>query len=346
MEINPGARKSAALVLINPKAGMKANVATNTAGRPEVEAALRHAGVAYRVLEPASAEESTRMARDAARDGVSLVIAAGGDGTVQTVAFALLGSQTAMGIMPLGSFNNVSRSLDIPRDLAAAAAIVAEGATTWINVGKVGEQRFLESAGIGFDAAIMPHSNALGEGNLRSASAALKVMFTFRRGSVYLTLDGQRMRARAFMVVVANAPYSLAGLSIAPTAKMDDHLFDIVVYERFRRIELIVSLVGLLFHRPFPMNKVRIYRAHRVLVAGRRAWPIQADSHLCGTTPATIELDEHLLRVVHGPYAAVANGGGAGKWWEPAGVATEALGGRAGRDKQNVQLASDIRDAS
>lgn len=317
-QLGAGGHVRQALVLINPTAGKKAGLPTNLGGRPEVEAALTNAGIAFETLEPESTEDMARQAKAAAERGVPLVIAAGGDGTVQHVAFALMGSETALGIMPLGSFNNVARSLGIPRDLAAAGAILREGATARIDVGLVGNQHFLEAAGIGLDAAVMPHSNALGDGRLSALRAVLNALVTFRKGRLTITVDGRRRVVHAFMVTVANAPYALAGLQIAPEARMDDQKLDVVVYQQYRRAGLFLGLIGMLLGRRVPAQQRRTFQGRRFVLRGRRPWPVQADAHLCGNTPVTVELAVQSLRVVHGSEAALMRPRGDGIVWEAA----------------------------
>ena len=114
-------------VLVNPNSGEKAGIPTNTTAEEEVRIAVEHhfPGLGEDIIITESEEEAIAATRDAVADGYDVVIAAGGDGTVGTVACELLGKETALGILPLGSVMNVARMLDIPRDLERAAEIIA-----------------------------------------------------------------------------------------------------------------------------------------------------------------------------------------------------------------------------
>jgi diacylglycerol kinase (ATP) len=97
-----------------------------------------------------------------------LVIAAGGDGTVNEVARSLAKTRTALGLMPLGSVMNVARTLWVPRDLAGAAYTIAEGKVLAMDMGRVGDRFFLEAAGAGLDAGLLATLNDLGRVHILS----------------------------------------------------------------------------------------------------------------------------------------------------------------------------------
>lgn len=160
-------------LLFNPDAGVKAGVSTTRGTTPE---ALRDLMARYRLgdelIVTASADEASAAARDAVQQGYDLVIAAGGDGTVATVASELLDSETALGILPLGSVMNVARMLDLPRELDAAAAIIASGTTRMIDVGEANGQLFFEGGSVGLNAAIFREFQYLDAGRYRSLFTA------------------------------------------------------------------------------------------------------------------------------------------------------------------------------
>src|SRR5947209_9369175 len=103
--------------------------------------------VQYKTLE----DPGERLATRAADEHAELVIAAGGDGTIHAVASGLIKRETTLGIIPMGTMNNLAHSLGIPHDVEKACAIIIEGETRAIDVGNVNEQVFLEVAGIGLE---------------------------------------------------------------------------------------------------------------------------------------------------------------------------------------------------
>src|SRR5947207_13174739 len=152
-----------ALAIVNPAAG-------GGTARADVEAVLellherfeRIDVVETRLDRPTAAELGTR----AVAERYDAAIAAGGDGTAGGVARALVGSRVTLGILPFGTFMNIARALDIPRDdPRAAAEIIARGRTRPIDVGEVGGRMFFEAAGIGLDADMFIAGRALQRGD-------------------------------------------------------------------------------------------------------------------------------------------------------------------------------------
>jgi diacylglycerol kinase family enzyme len=113
-----------AALIYNPNAGEKLGLTTNPADPGSARAALDRARVPYDAWETAGPGDATRLAREAVQEGRQLVIAAGGDGTVNEVAQGLVGSDVTLGVMPLGSVMNVVRTLRVPRDLDGAARVI------------------------------------------------------------------------------------------------------------------------------------------------------------------------------------------------------------------------------
>ncbi len=137
------------LVIWNPNAGGTGDVDDT---RTAIRAALDAHGVPAELFESASEDDASRRVDQALADGVERIVAAGGDGTVRSIAFRLLGRETALGILPMGTAMYVARSLGIPLELEKAAAILASGSVRRVDVGYVGEQPFLEVATIGLAA--------------------------------------------------------------------------------------------------------------------------------------------------------------------------------------------------
>src|SRR5207302_1697358 len=127
-------------LIVNPRAGHKLGMPTNAATLPTLEAALAAAGLRFNVEMTHSPGHATLLASEAVRDGCKLVIAAGGDGTVSEAGAGLVHTETALGIMPLGSIMNMARTLCIPRDLRGAARTIAEGQVLAMDGGSVDDK--------------------------------------------------------------------------------------------------------------------------------------------------------------------------------------------------------------
>ena len=299
-------------MIVNPTSGKKAGIiTTNAAGVPEVRAVLEANGIEADIVETEYPAHATELAREAAREGYDIVIACGGDGTVGETARGLIGNKkTALGILPIGSANNVARMMNVPFDLAEAGKLLRSGKIINADVGRCNGEYFLETAGIGLDAALFPILNKVDKGDYVRLWDALKTLFRFRPRSVTLVVDKRAIRMKALVVLVANGPYWGYSVPLAPDAKVDDHKFDVIVFRNFSKTDFLRHILASLIHRDFqpdlnparnhPKLRTFVARRIRVYVSNRRPWPVHADALPRGTTPAVIDVVPGALRVIAG----------------------------------------------
>ena len=287
-------------VLVNPNSGTKGGLPTNRAASDDVRAAIASVlpDLGNDFIITASEEEAIAAAREAAMLGYDAVIAAGGDGTIGTVACQLLNTKTALGILPLGSVMNVARMLGIPRDLHEAAAIVAAGHVQTIDVGEANGQLFFEGGSVGLHAAVFGKAQEADAGRYHALLAALWVLLRYRPPRMILHLDDRVLTTRALAVAVANGPYSGLGFTVAPFADIDDGKLDVVVFSRFSRTELIRHFASIAFGRRRFTAKTATYRSARVRLEGVHPLPCRADAHDLGVTPVEYVVRPGALRVI------------------------------------------------
>lgn len=257
------------------------------------------------IIAPAQLPERMRSAK---LEGYDTIVAAGGDGTVRSVAQALIGSELRLGIIPVGTANNIARSLQIPFDTPSALGVIAAGVDRQVDVGRVGKEYFLEGAGVGLFADAI---QAIGGSELRPNQIVriLRLLgplwWNPRVSSLKLTLDGAEQSEQALMVAIANTAYLGEGIPIAPQARLSDGLFDIVIVGEMTRWELVrfarAALRGT--HLALPQVRrtqaqtVEIRRVHPQL----RSLPVHADDHIAAQTPARFAILPAALRVLAPP---------------------------------------------
>ena len=289
-------------MLVNPSSGAKGGIPTNTGAEDEVRAVMeRHfPDLREDVVVTESEEEAIAATRDAVAQGYDMVVAAGGDGTVGAVACELLGKETALGILPLGSVMNVARMLGIPRDLEGAAAIIAAGEVRAIDVAEAKGQIFFEGGSVGLNAAVFREAQQADSdsGRFQALWAALRVLLRYRPPRMILHLDDRVLTTRALAVAVANGPYAGLGFTVAPAAAIDDGKFDVVIFSRFSRTELIHHFVAIAFGRRRYSAKTATYRSARVRIEGVHPLPCRADAHDLGSTPVEYVIRPSALRVI------------------------------------------------
>jgi diacylglycerol kinase (ATP) len=286
------------LVVWNPTAGSKAGLPTNGVTEDELRATMRAAGLGDDLFVGETEDAARRRIRAAVDSGVEMIVAAGGDGTAGLVAEAIVGTPAALGILPLGSAMNIARSLGIPREISAAADILVTGEIATVDVGRASDGLFFEMASVGINAAVLGEAHKLAEGSYRSILGLLRAIIVYRPATMTIELDDETVRTGALMIVIANTPFTGAGLTLAPDARMDDGLFDVAVYRHFSRWELIRHGLSIIAGRRSYSPKVRTYRSATVRIDSRRPLPARADARDLGTTPLELKIVPRALRVI------------------------------------------------
>lgn len=269
-------------LILNPAA--KSFVA-GTHSPEAILAALHVVGITPQVAFTTPEINARQLASQAVDRGATLVIAAGGDGTIEEVAMALIHRPATLGILPLGTMNNLARALGIPLDLPNAALLLAVGATRHIDVGRVitPDDRldgyFLETAGIGLSALATPMGEDVEKGRWTDLFSKLGQLFGATSVGVTLHCDDDDtfLRAQTHTVTIANAPLFGANMLIAPEAKIDDGLLDIAIYGGMELVDLTRYFVGISSAGRFTDTRVHSYRAQRVRVTADVPLAVNAD---------------------------------------------------------------------
>lgn len=285
-------------VIVNPNAGSKAGLPTNRATVDDIRVLMEKHGLGEDLVVTTSVEEAIAAARDAVAQHYDQVVAVGGDGTFDVIASVLLGTRTALAFLPLGSIMNVARMLGIPRDLEAAAAIVANGPVRTIDVGEAKGTLFYEGGSVGLNAAVFREAQRVDAGHYHSLFSALWVLVRYRPPRMIIHLDDRVLTTRALTIAVANGPYAGPGLTVAPQASLEDGKLDVVVFSRFSRMELVRHFVSIAFGRRRYTAKTANYRSARVRVEGVHPLPCRADGIDLGYTPVEYVVRPAALRVV------------------------------------------------
>jgi YegS/Rv2252/BmrU family lipid kinase len=226
------------VAVVNPISGRGMDASATADRIAMMRAAFDRRGLDGSVVVTERAGHARELAARAVESGTDLVLVWGGDGTVNEVGTALMGSSTAMGLVPAGSGNGLAGGLAVPRQPAAAIAAALDGRVKPVDVGMLDERPFFNVAGIGFDA----HVALLFNQRPRGRRGPLPyVMIGFREGVRYagltynITLAGDHGTTttihKALLVAFANGVEYGMGLRIAPAARLDDGLLDCCVVE-------------------------------------------------------------------------------------------------------------------
>lgn len=265
-------------------------------------ASLRAHNIEPTVLYTTVEDPGKTMAQQAALDGAELVIAAGGDGTLHAVASGVIGTKSALGILPMGTMNNIARSLKIPEDIEDACAIIASGETSQIDVGKINDTLFLEVAGVGLEAALFPAAEELKSKGIMSTFNGivhgLRTLASFTASNFTVTFDRKKHRhVKALQISVCNSPYYGARLQFAPSAIMDDGLLDVLIYRKFSKFNYFRHALSISQGRRDLAPRISRRKVKTIIIESEHPVELHADGESQGYTPAMITVLPGVLKV-------------------------------------------------
>lgn len=223
------------LAILNPRAGL---AATRARG-----ALLRHPAFAdVELRETTAPGDAQRWAAEAAAAGAEVVIAMGGDGTINEAACGLVGAPVPLGVVPVGSGNGLARTLGIPLDPSRALDALRDGVVRPIDLGTINGRPFLNVAGAGLDAVVGADFHEHGRrggrrGIFTYVRLSLRRTLTYEAESWRLSAGGQAFEGRALVIAFVNGRQWGGGAVVAPGAHLDDGLLDVVVIEDAPRFE-------------------------------------------------------------------------------------------------------------
>jgi diacylglycerol kinase (ATP) len=228
-------RPRSAVVIINPLSGHGRQQSLIREHAALAHDVLTSHGLAATIRPTTRAGDSRVFASEAVAAGCSLVIAWGGDGTINEAASALIHTGVPLGIVPAGSGNGLASDLLVPFDARAALNLAASGRTMTIDAGQVNDCVFFNIAGVGIDAVIAARFNARGMSE-RGFAAYLRLsaaeLLRYRCQSYEIGIEEERVSYRAMLVAFANGRQYGNRLLIAPGARLDDGLLEVVVVEQ------------------------------------------------------------------------------------------------------------------
>jgi YegS/Rv2252/BmrU family lipid kinase len=275
-------------LIVNPVAGggRAARIA------PTAERALAGHGLQVRRCDTRDLDHARALALEAAQAGETLV-ALSGDGMVGAIADVARGvPDSLLGVVPGGRGNDLARVLGIPEDPVAACAVIAAGVVRKVDLGEVDGRAFVGIASAGFDSDANRIANEAPSrlGNLVYAYGALRALLSWRaaRFEVELKPSGERLSFTGYTIAIANSGVYGGGMRLAPDARLDDGLLDIVAIEHVRRLRFLANLPKVFRGTHVRLPSVRVLRAAEVSIAADRPFALYADGDPIAQLPARV----------------------------------------------------------
>ncbi len=219
------------------------------------------------------------IAADAVKNKIPVVVAVGGDGTINEVGSQLIGSDTALGIIPLGSGNGLARHLGIPRILPLAIRLINQMKITEIDTAEINGTPFISIAGVGFDALVAKlFAKSSARGFLTYAHIVTNRFAKYKpKKYVIKTIEGEKIKTRAFFISFANSNQFGFNTAIAPNASLRDGFLDICIVKKpnFFELPIVANLLMLRMIDKSPL--VRIVKSKEFTVKQKKNRRVNID---------------------------------------------------------------------
>lgn len=254
----------------------------------------------YEVVKTEYAGHATEIAANAVKEGIDIVVAIGGDGTINETARSLIHTNTALGIIPCGSGNGLARHLRIPMDPKAAIEILNENYQIQMDYGKINNIPFFCTCGVGFDAFVsLKFADSGKRGLLTYLENTLHESLTYQPETYEIENEEGTVRHKAFLIACGNASQYGNNAYITPQASLTDGLMDVTILEPFTVLD-VPSLSFQLFNKTIDQNsRIKTMRAKKIKIHRNKSGVFHYDGDpIMGNEDLEVEIVPHGLNVI------------------------------------------------
>ena len=294
----PSIAVCSAVIIANPTSG---SYLFHTRQIDETVAFLRSNGWDVELSLTEKAGDARRLARLAVEQRIEVVIAAGGDGTINEIIQELAGSETALGVLPVGTVNVWARETNIPLDDVGARKVLVDGEVRRVDLGKVNDRYFLLMAGIGFDAEV---AHAVEKNPIKRLGVVGYLLIGTWLGlgyesfRTYLTVNGRMIKQDALQIIIGNTQLYGGTIKYTWQAQCDDGQLDVCVVRKRKMLGRVIIFMDFLLRREQRHQWVTYAKGDVIEVRTRQPVAIQVDGDLSGFTPAKFTVAHLALKVI------------------------------------------------
>jgi len=295
--------------IINPVAGAKSSIRK----WKHIYDILRHIGLRFDFEITEGTGHAIELAREAVSKGYENIYAVGGDGTINEVANGILLSENptgcTLGIISTGTGSDFIRSIGIPRNYIQAclslgnpcrSLLIDTGLIEYWRNGKRGKRFFVNTAGVGLDAAVVDATNRLPKlfgGTIPYLAGLTKTLLAYKNRIVKIKFNSRENEVKVVSVIVANGKYAGGGMKFAPAAQLNDGLLDIIVVNDMSKFKLIKSFSRVYKGTHLELPEIHCYQTVKIDIIPRDRTLVYADGELLGESPVNISIMPLKLKV-------------------------------------------------
>lgn len=243
--------------------------------------------------------EARELAEEAVREGHLRIVAAGGDGTINEVVNGIAGSEAALGLLPIGTMNVFAAELGLPvSNLRKCWEIIERGQTRLLDLPRANEQRFVQLAGIGFDAQIVAATSFDFKKTFGPFSYVISAVQIAARKPPRLFIKSAAHSCEGSFVLIGNGRYYGGPFTIFKEAKLDDGLLDVLIFKNLGYLDIVRYLQAIIFGKHTELADVEYFQTKKVSVRSEEEVPLEVDGEVIANLPVTFRITPRGLKVL------------------------------------------------
>lgn len=250
-------------------------------------------GISYSFAISQYPKHAVELTRTAVSNGESMIVAVGGDGTVNEVASELNGRDVTMGIFPGGTGNDLAFALNIPPDAKHAMDVLLNGNVRKMDAGTANDSFFINVAGLGFDVDVLKNTEGFKKklnGMLPYLLGIIKTLLHLSYIDLEIETNGEKQHMPALLVAVANGKLFGGGMKVAPMSDPFDGLFDVCLVERLGLLKFLQLLPRFIKGRHIGLKPVKYFHTNEIKVVSKTPCTVQIDGELICQTPVSFRI--------------------------------------------------------
>ena len=286
--------------IINPVAG-KGN---NSLSYKHLESFFSKEQYQIVIKESTHKKHAVTLTQDSVNEQADIIVACGGDGTINEVASCIVGSNITLGIIPLGSGNGLASNLNIPKNINKALNLIKAQNTILIDSGVINERYFFSNCGIGFDAQVIKNYESYKHHTLKSyIKAYFKTIFQKKELVDFeVEINDTILQVKPFMIFTSNSNELGYKISLTPQASLQDGILDIVIVSKIGKIKTLLVSLLMLFKKHTLLKEVKKYESNKLVIHKNNKASIETqidgEFYLLQNSQASISILNKSLRVI------------------------------------------------
>ena len=286
------------LVILNPNAAGGRSLEK----KDKIESELKNNKIDYCLHISKSSQDVIETTRKNLGNGFSNFVGIGGDGMIHYIANALAGTDKNLGVIPIGSGNDIANNLNIPFDIAECCQIIKKAKTKKIDLGLINNKYYyLCIAGSGFDSEVNDLANNTKfpiKGPSKYKYSVYKTLVTFKSKKIFFEYNNQKREIYSMMIAVSNMPSYGGGMKIAPNSDPADGLFDICIIKSMSKMHFIKTFPKVYEGKHTDDPNVEIFRTSNIKIDSEYKFSVFADGEYICKLPATFKIVPKMLNFI------------------------------------------------